>query len=280
MNETIINFLKSLNINEEKVNSLDESRIKNNFDVNSILANFVIYKSQRKIANVSIANIVGYDYNCMDLGTNFFNNMSNFFDKDGDNYHRRSVSMLEIPQNQIMNQLKPSFEREPICLLEVDKGVFNIGSNGLHRFQVIKSHYLDELSKINSKDINSLKNLREKYSFPANISEIDYIKSYSSFILNLVNKNLRLENHLNSNYERTGKSCLINILNPNEKNILSNDQLLEVVQKNINKFLKTASKKEVKNFNETIKNASKFESFKNFYDFDLQKIQEGELEWN
>ena len=43
MNETIVNFLKSLNIDIEKFNSLDGAKIKMDSDINPILSRFVIF---------------------------------------------------------------------------------------------------------------------------------------------------------------------------------------------------------------------------------------------
>lgn len=280
MNETIKNFLKLLNIDEEKFNSLEGSRIKKDVDVNPILSRFALYKNQEDNKRVSIADVVGYNYGSQGLSRGLISNLSEFFDKDGDNYHSRSVSMLDIPQSKIMNELDYSFKREPICLLEVDKGVYNIGNNGLHRFHILKTHYLDELSKLGTSDKNAVKKLKEKYSFNANVSEIDYIKSYSAFMLKLLDKNLNLESHYDSNYELTGKSRLINYENPEDEIILTDDQLVEMVNKKYNQFLKETSKKEAKQIKEIMKESSKFESFIEFYDLALNQNQKGEREWN
>ena len=237
MNETIINFLKSLNIDLEKFNSLEGSRVQRDYDVNPILSRFTMYKAKKENKKISIADVAGYDYRYMNLSTNLLNNLSGFFDKDGDGYHRRSVSMLDIPQAQVMSQLDYSFKREPICVVEVDKGVYNIGNNGLHRFHIIKTHFLDELSKVNPKDKSAIKRLEDKYSFVANVSELDFVKSYSAFLLKLLDENIKLENHYNSNFELTDKSCLIDYSKADEKIILTNDQLIEIVNKKINQFL-------------------------------------------
>ena len=280
MNETIINFLKSLNADLKQINSFEDCKIKRDYDVNPIISRNIIFKSKKENKKISIADVVGYDYRCMNLDTNLLNNLSWFFDRDGDSYHSRSVSMLDIPQNEVMEQLDYSFKREPICLTEVDSGKYNIGSNGMHRFHVIKTHFLNELSKINPKDKIAIKRLKEKYSFVANITEIDFVKTYSAYMLKLLDENLSLENHYNADYELTDKSCLINYLNPEEKVVLTDNQLIETVNKKLNKFLRTASRKEVKQFNETIKNSFKFESFKDYYDFTLNQNQKGEREWS
>lgn len=280
MNETILNFIKSLNIDVEKVNTLEGSEIKRAYDVNPILARFTLYKNRDKNQKISIADVVGYDYGYMDIGKNLINNLSSFFDRDGDTYHSRSVSMLDIPQNQVMKQLKDSMEIEPICLIEVDNGVYNIGSNGMHRFNVMKIHYLNELSKINPKDKYAIKELNEKYKFDAKVSEIDLVKSYSSFMLNYLDKNVYLENEYDDNYQFTGNARLIDYSNPEEDKILTNEQLIEVVNKKLNQFLKTASKIEQKQFNQIVKDASRYESFNEYCNQILKQNGKGEQEWS
>ena len=150
----------------------------------------------------------------------------------------------------------------------------------MHRFHVMKTHFLNELSKLNPNDKNSIKKLKEKYSFVANVSELDFVKTYSNFLLNLLDNNLKLETHFNSSFEITDKSCLINYLNSEEKTILNDNQLIELVNKKMNNFLKTASRKEIKEFNEKVNNAFKFESFKEYYNFSLKQNEQGEREWN
>lgn len=280
MNETVVNFLKSLNIDIKKFNFLEGAKVKRNSDVNPILSRYGIFNPSQEDMRVSINDVVGYDYRCMSLDTNLLENLSWFFDRDGDNYHSRSVSMLDIPQSQVMEQLNNSFKREPIYLIEVDKGKYNIGNNGMHRYHILKTHFLDELSKINPKDKEAIKTLQEKYSFDAKISEIDFVKSYSAFLLNLLDKNLALEIYYNDDFELTDKTQLINYSKPEEKKVLTDEQLIEVVNKKINYFLKTANRKEIKEFKEVVKNASQFESFKNYYDVSLKQNQQGEREWN
>ena len=280
MNETIREFLKSLDINYNKFNALEGSQIKRSSDINPILSRFIISKIKTETRKVSIADVVGYDYQCINLDRNLLNNLSRFFDRDGDGYHRRSLSMLDIPQEEIISQLESSFKKEPICLQEIEKGIYNVGNNGLHRFHVIKTHYLNELSKLKNK--NDAKKLRDKYSFDAEITEVDYVKSYSNFLLRMLDKNLALELHYDSNYEFTGKSCLVDYSNPDldEKVVLTDDQLQNLVNKKINKFLRNASPIEKKEFDELLKRAFKYESFKNYYNDILKQNQNGGFEWN
>lgn len=281
MNNTILNFLKSLNINYDKIDSLEASQVKNVADVNWVISRYSFFKPKSETKLISIEDVVGYDYSWRGLSKgNLINNMSDFFDKDGDSYHSRSVSMLEIPSSQVMQQLDYSFMREPIHLSEVDSGVYNIGNNGLHRFHVIKVHYLNELLKLNPQDKIAKKHLREKYSFMANVSEIDFIKTYSAFLLKSLNNNIQVETYYNEKYELTDNVCLTLNDNYDEKIILSNEQLIDFVNKQMKTFLKTAHKKEKNLFMDKVKLAyDNFDSFKNYYDNILKQKSQEEIAW-
>ena len=282
MNETVQKFLETMNVDIEKFNLLEESQIKNDKDVNAIISRFSFFKPKKENKKISIADVVGYDYGWRSLeGGSIINNLSGFFDKNGDSYHSRSVSMLDIPQGEVIKQLEYSFKKEPICLIEVDSGKYIIGNNGMHRFHVIKMHYLNELSKLNPHDTASIKKLREKYSFNSNVSEVDFVKTYSAFMLSLLDQNLKLESHYNKDWQLTDKVNLINFQNSDEKIILTNDQLIEMVNKKMKQFLKTASRKERGQFNDKIKTAyENFDSFKAFYDYSLKQIEKEGSEWN
>ena len=107
MNETVQKFLETMNVDIEKFNLLEESQIKNDKDVNAIISRFSFFKPKKENKKISIADVVGYDYGWRSLeGGSIINNLSGFFDKNGDSYHSRSVSMLDIPQGEVIKQLE------------------------------------------------------------------------------------------------------------------------------------------------------------------------------
>lgn len=278
MNETIKKFLNRLDIDVEKFDSMQAARIKSGADINSVISKFHLYQCGDTMT-VSIGDIVGYDYWDYGFGNlNIISNLSDFFDENGDAYHRRSVSMLEIPEEELFAQLNASFVREPICLKEVEKDVYNISQNGLHRYNVLRVHYLNELSKLNLQDENAKKALDEKYSLQAYVVKLDFVKTYSAFLLNLMDDDIVAENHYDEDWNLTEKVCLSSYSAPERKLILSNTELIDYVNIQMNNFLKNASREEIDRFDKQACEAyDKFESFRQYCDKNLNSLTEREM---
>lgn len=278
MNETIKKFLNRLDIDVEKFDSMQAARIKSGADINSVISKFQLYQCGDTMM-VSIGNIVGYD--CGNWGldnSNIINNLSNFFDENGESYHKRSVSMLEIPEGELLNKLNASFISEPICLKEVEKDVYNISQNGMHRYHVLRMHYLNELSKLDPQDENAKKNLDEKYSLQAYVTQLDFVKTYSAFLLNLMDDDIVARNHYDEDWNLTEKVCLSSYSAPERKLILSNTELVEYVNIQMNNFLKNASQEEIDRFDKQACEAyDKFESFRQYCDKNLNSLTEREM---
>lgn len=266
MNDTILDFLKLLDIDYVDFCKMQGSQIKTGRDINKIAARFSIFKPDRVVKKVSIADVVGFSGA---EETDLVNSMPQFFDRDGDGYHSRSASMLEIPSSEIMEKLKPSFTREPMHLVEVDKGIYNIGNNGMHRFHVLKMHYLHELSQLKQKDGAGATKLKDKYSFDAVVSELDFIKTYSAYVLYLINPDITVINQ-SVNWKYTGNAAVTFDSQPGKEIILSDSELIEFVKSQIKSYLKNASRKESKSYSEQIReSAQTYDSFKNYYESNL-----------
>lgn len=267
MNETIYNFLKLLNIDYEKFLSLTGCQIKTGRDINPIVSRFGIYKPGRnEMKSISIADVVGFS---RAEQHDLISSLPNYFDKYGDGYHSRSASMLEISSEEIMQKLRPSFQAQPMHLVEVDKGIYNVGDNGMHRFHVLKIHYLDELTKLGPKDIEAKKRLREKYTFETYVSEIDFIKTYSYYVLSLINPEITVENERNG-WNYTGNAVVTFDSQPDKEYVFTDAELLNFVKTQINSFLKSAPRKDKKTFKTEVKQSStNYDSFKNYYDSNL-----------
>lgn len=279
MNNTILKFLSEKHIDLNKIAQLDDNHIKSGWDINPLLFGNEIFKNDYISKIISIADIVGYDYNFYQLGQNLINNMSSFFDENANSYERRSISMLDYSTDEIIEKLSDSFEIEPMSLNEVDSGKYVIGDNGLHRFHVIKAHYLKELSLINQNDKEAVAKLKNKYMLDVRVSELDIFKSYSSYILKklaqLQNQNIRIRTHYDSHWNITGN---VVIEQPGQSpQILNDKELLAFMKKYIVDFIlnKSISRKTYKAFIKEIKNnCNNYDSFKEFYSQNLQNIFE------
>ena len=177
MNDTVREFFKFLDVDPDAIASLEKSKIKNANSVNPILFNWAIYKPGYPFKPISIEDIVGHDRRTQ--GSLVYD-LQNYFDRDGDGYYKRSVSLLNINSEELMNKLANSFMGDPVHVNEYDENVYGIGSNGLHRFHVIKMHYLTELLR----DPQAERELRKKYTFPVKVTSLDFTKTYSSYLIN------------------------------------------------------------------------------------------------
>lgn len=279
MNKTISEFLSKQNIDLNKINKLDEKRVQCDKDINPIIYNNEIFKNNNETKKVCIADIKGYDYNFMRLDNDsLIENMSTFFNEGGGGYETRSISMLDYSTDEIIEKLSNSFEIEPMCINEADEKKYVIGDNGLHRFHVIKAHYLKELSQINQNDADAIEKLKNKYMIDVRVSELDLFKTYASFILKRLaeyqNKKIRIETEYDRYWNVTG-NVIVEQFGQNQSSQVMNDKELSIfMKKYIVDFIlnKSVPRKTYKSFFKEIKNACKnYDSFKEFYTQHLQK---------
>ena len=118
MNNTILKFLMSHNIDLKTIEKFDDIKVDNKEDINNIIDENKFYSKFNVLKNICIADIKGYDYKYVSLNNdNFLENMSRFFDENGFSYEKRSISMLDYSTSEIIDKLSNSFRKEPICLL-------------------------------------------------------------------------------------------------------------------------------------------------------------------
>lgn len=157
---------------------------------------------------VSIADIIGYDYNFGGRSNNLVDNFESFFCQNGTTYQTRSIGMLEFSSDEVMERLSKSFSEEKICTLEVELNKMIINSNGLHRYHILRLHYLKEFVKVKG-DKEKEEALRQKYKIPVRSTKIDLIKTYCRFLIDRASgfsDNIRIRNNYDQNYNLTGKS--------------------------------------------------------------------------
>jgi hypothetical protein len=126
--------------------------------------------------------------------------MGNFFGDIDDRYHTRSLGMLNYTSEEIVPKLQGSFFNEPMVLGEFDKDKYCIMYNGLHRYTILRIHYL--LEKMNNQI--SEEELNEKYTIPVNLEKIDYFKTYCNYLLRMLDNNISCVVASLENYNYTG----------------------------------------------------------------------------
>ena len=279
MNKTILKFIANQDINMGKIEKLNEKRVNSLNDINWIVERYNLLKNGYIPKKVCIADIEGYNYAFMNLDNkNIINNMPFFYDEEKDGYATRSLSLLDITSQDIIDKLEYSFKRDPICLNEADEGKYVIGTNGLHRFHVIKAHYLKELSLLNKNDTKSIEQLNKKYTFETLVSEVDFYKTYSSFLLQTIARFQDRNIDVSSDYDMyTGLTGNVVFKNYDEgtQTVLDDKKLSLVLKDSLENFLsdKSISKKKFKEFFEIIKDAQeKYASFNKFCEENLKEF--------
>lgn len=220
MNEIFKTFIEKNNININEIYS--DLRIYNEKEINKI-----IYENrldcQREDAFISIADIIGYDYTWRNQTNNLAANFSGFFSM-GSSYQQRSISMLEYTSDEVIEGLSRSFKTEPIQILELDGGKKVVTDNGLHRYTVLRLHYINELSKIKGNKEKE-EELRKKYTIPVRLTKVDLFKTYCQFLIKEASQDrVYVCNNYDSNFDRTG---LVEVTEGNKRAILNDEELLE-----------------------------------------------------
>lgn len=186
INKTISNFFRKNDIDIRNFKAKD-SVIQSLFDINEIAFEYGKYHNYVK-KSVCISQIAGFerDKSNEDI-RNIFLTLGNFFNKSGDKYRSRSIGMLNYQINNIMEELLPSFDTDPIILKGTGEKKYILLS-GFHRYNLLKCFYLQELLKF-GKSKNEKAEIDLKYSFNAKISELDENLTYSSYLLSLFSDN-------------------------------------------------------------------------------------------
>jgi len=230
MNKTVMNFLLKNKIFVNDLNSISGSIIYSKKDINELVDKYGIYSSAI-VENVSITEILGYDYEGLEVGTNnIFESLNAFFDEMGDGYHRRSISMLDYSAEDVLIGLEQSFQTEPICLQKLEEGKYFISTNGLHRYSVLKILCLSEL--VHAQTQEEKDRIYLKYKIPAKVSNVDYIKTYCNYLLNCMGSFsfVWLSNEYDEYYNTTGRSRLD--IGDNRK-IVTDEELILFIRNNI-----------------------------------------------
>ena len=182
INECNKRFLLGNGISIEELSSCVDCTIHSRREENPIVAGYK-FETESKMENVSIADIIGYEYQNKG-GNNIFLSMNYFFytSNEGTGYTSRSIGMLDYREDNILGGLKESFINEPISLIETGEGHYNVFYNGFHRYTLLRILYLNEVAKAKG-DKEQLEQLRKKYTIPAMVTGVDLDKTYCKYLL-------------------------------------------------------------------------------------------------
>lgn len=274
MNACNKRFLERNGISIEQVCSSVDCNIHSRMEENPIVASYN-FQTEEQIERISVADIIGYEANNKG-GKNIFFSMDYFFDDDASGYRGRSVGMLEYNENNILEQLKYSFEREPISLIETGEGHYNVYYNGFHRYTLLRILYLNEVSKAKG-DKEELAWLRKKYTIPAKVIGVDLDKTYCKYFLTKAKCGeeewdiIDICTHYNSENQQT-ENCVIKYGSGKEE-VLTNEQLRDLTRERVAEDVDFIKR------NPQIQQAyNRYPSFRDFVDVELAGIFTLELQ--
>lgn len=257
LSPTTMKFVKSLGFDVKKFMSNSNNDYKNSFDINPIVSKYGVYDSFDEEVTISVADLVGHDYvpkaNSDNSGMNILRTFEKFFEEGGDDYHSRSLELLEYESGE---QLLKGLERRNrdttnMLVREIEDGKYIISSNGLHRFTVLRFHYLLDCMK-NEK---SEEELREMYKIPVRLtSKTNFKKTYCNYLIQKANPDISF-----ISFYCDANTSTIYYDSKDESETVDEEELLDLARKSVD-TLDSDSLSEVQHFYD------KFESFHNFMD--------------
>ena len=192
LSTTTINFISSLDFDIESFMSNPSNDYKSSFDINSIISKYGVFDYLNEEITISIADLLGHDgvVNCEYYkGKNILYTFENFFEKHGDGYHTRALGLLEYESGeQLIKELeKRNRDTTDMQIRQIEDGKYIVSNNGLHRFTVLRFHYLlDCMKKEKSEE-----ELRELYKIPVNItSKTNIKKTYCNYLIQKANPDI------------------------------------------------------------------------------------------
>lgn len=269
MKECNKRFLQRNGISIEEVCSAVDCTLYSRDKINPIIANYG-FQTNEESEMISIADIVGYDTNFREVNTNIFLSMDYFFDDNGSGYRSRSVGMLEYDKDNILEELKASFIKEPISLIETGEGTYTVFSNGLHRYTLLRILYLSEVAQAKG-DSEKLRELRKKYTIPAIVTGVDLNKTYCKYLLTRTSCGdidwdiVDVLEEYDSKHKRTGKSVIE--YGSGEKEVLTDELLLRLTKSRV-----AEDPNFQRHYPQLQHSYNKYPSFKDFIDDDFKGI--------
>ncbi|MDD4407300.1 MAG: hypothetical protein PHF30_04610 [Bacilli bacterium] len=185
------------------------------------------FYNEEEDAFISIADIIGYQKNIMQ-SSNIFLSISFFFESNADEYHSRSIDLLNYNANDLLKVLKNSFLIDPMAVKEMPNKKYIIVTNGFHRYTLLRAHFVNESYNMDITSDEYLK-LKKKYEIPIKTHRLDLTKTYCKLLL-LNNPNFKgkIKPEFDNNYQTTGNIILE--LTNDKKIVVSDDKLIEIIR--------------------------------------------------
>lgn len=188
LSTTTLEFINSLDFDIKAFMSDPNNNYISSFDINPIIGEYGVFDDIYEEREISIADIIGHDnrHSSFFYGRNILYTFEKFFEKNGDGYHTRALGLLEYKSGKelIEGLNRTSLGTTDMKIREIEDGKYVVSENGLHRFTVLRFHYLLDCMK-NEK---TPKELREIYKIPVTISsKTNFKRTYCNYIMHKSN---------------------------------------------------------------------------------------------
>lgn len=180
VSNAFLGFCIRNNITEEELDVIFSSPMSKNIrvkDVNYLLWGYVVGE-ERYYSDVCIKDIVGQDPNA---GISDLNGilLYSYSDPGCGTYHWRDNDKLDLPIDEMVEEIKLTTKRDDIVLRVIDESRFLIDCNGCHRSAMLRFLYIYEVLKGQV----PIEELNKKYTISCNIKKPDFILTYINYIL-------------------------------------------------------------------------------------------------
>ena len=226
--ETTKEFVDSLNFDViEFVNNPKNNCINANI-FNPLIRRYGIFSSVYEYKNISVADIIGVDhFKYRFHGQNILESFNMFFKKEGEGYQQRALGLLEYKSGkELLDALqKDGRSTSDMRVEELEDGTYMIVTNGLHRFTILRFHYLlDSMKKEKSEE-----ELREIYKIPVLLEQkLDLKKTYINYLTRRV-----LGYISNICFDNEEDKITIYYSNDNTPTITNENDLMSVIRNSI-----------------------------------------------
>lgn len=226
INKDTKKFLIRNQIDIKKFENKKESYIYDPYEINRLVARYGFHYEPED-AFISIADIIGYEKN-ITQSYNIFHSISYYFESNIDEYHSRSVDLLNYYSDDLLKVLKNSFLIDSMAVKEIANKKYVLITNGFHRYTLLRAHFVNESYNMDITSDEYLR-LKKKYEIPIQLHKLDLTKTYCKLLL-LNNPNFKgkIKSELDNNYQNTGNVILE--LESNKEIVTSDDELIEIIR--------------------------------------------------
>lgn len=250
-------WLSSLDFDYRPFLESKEFSHKSSKDINEIVSKYGVFDSPFEPMEVSIADIIGHDHYPNMRGQNILYTLPNFFSLNGDTYHMRANGLLSYKSGEEMLEglRKRNNDTKDMRIAEIETGSYIIYSNGLHRYTLLRTHYLLDLMR----GFKSIEELKKLYTIPVTLEyRVNYMRTYSNYLIIMANPDIKFISFQDGEIK-------IYYYDENRQDVISENALLTLVLASCELF-------DTQQIDIIFRNYEKYASFREYIDTNVPEL--------